>query len=382
MKKTAIIVFFIATCIVIFSFSFDLAADNIPQKSKKKALIFGITGQDGAYLTEFLLKQNYEVHGVKRRSSSINTIHIDRFYEELQKKDRSLYLYYGDLNDSSNIIKLIQTVQPDEIYNLAAQSHVKVSFELPEYTANIDALGPLRILEGIKLLGLEKKTKYYQASSSEMFGKVLEIPQTESTPFYPRSPYGIAKLFAYWMTINYREAYEMYACNGILFNHESPFRGETFVTRKITMAACKRKLGQYNILYLGNLNAKRDWGYAKDYVEAMWLMLQQDKPDDYVIASGETHSVREFVELAYKELGFDIEWHGEGANEYGIDKKTGEILIKVDPIYYRPTEVDFLLGNASKAKQILKWIPKTSFHELIKIMIESDLKHEQDRQDN
>ncbi len=378
MKKRKITILHLYYIVMLF-FHTAQAEEGVSQP-KKKALIFGITGQDGAYLAEFLLNKKYEVHGVKRRSSSINTSRIDHIYEEIQNQNRSLYLHYGDLASSTNIMNLIHAIQPDEIYNLGAQSHVKVSFELPEYTGEIDGLGALRILDTIKILGMENKVKYYQASSSEMFGKVQETPQTESTPFYPRSPYAIAKVFAYLVTVNYREAYGMFACNGILFNHESPFRGETFVTRKITLAACRRKLVGDNILYLGNLNAKRDWGYAKDYIEAMWLMLQQEQPDDYVIATGETHSVREFAELAYKELGFEISWHGEGADEYGIDNNTGEILIKVDPFYYRLTEVDLLLGNAAKAKRILNWAPKTSFHELIKIMIESDLKHLQKMQ--
>jgi len=342
--------------------------------SRKKALIFGITGQDGAYLTEFLLQKNYEVHGVKRRSSSPNTDRIDQFYQETQKVDRHFFLHYGDVTDPSNIINLVRAIEPDEIYNLAAQSHVKVSFELPSYTAEVDALGTLHILEAIRLLGLTKKTRFYQASTSELFGLVQETPQTETTPFYPRSPYGVAKLYGFWITKNYREAYGIFSCNGILFNHESPLRGETFVTRKITLAACRHKLGLQEVLYLGNLDSKRDWGYAKDYVEAMWLMLQQDTPDDYVVATNEAHSVREFVELAYQEVGIEIEWHGKGAEEYGLDKKTGEMVVKVDPRYYRPTEVEFLLGNADKAKKILHWKPKTSFQELLKIMMESDYK--------
>lgn len=339
----------------------------------KKALIFGVTGQDGAYLTELLLNKGYEVHGVKRRSSSHNTSRIDFFYNEAKEGRLRFFLHYGDLTDEMNVLSLIQMIQPDEIYNLAAQSHVKVSFELPKYTGEVDAFGTLNILESIRLLNLISKTKFYQASTSEMFGKVIEIPQTETTPFYPRSPYGVAKVYGYWMTRNYREAYGVFTCNGILFNHESPLRGETFVTRKITLAACRYKMGLQSILYLGNLDAKRDWGYAKDYVEAMWLMLQQEQPEDFVIATGETHSVREFVELAYKELGIEIEWHGKGEEEYGIDKTTGKVIVKVDPNYYRPTEVDFLLGNAAKAKKILNWEPKTNFQQLIKIMIAADL---------
>lgn len=340
---------------------------------KKVALIFGITGQDGAYLTEFLLDKNYEVHGVKRRSSSPNTGRIDKFYEPRQANNAKMILHYGDLTDAVNVLSLIHSIQPDEIYNLAAQSHVQVSFELPEYTAEVDALGTLHILEAIRILGLTKKTKFYQASTSELYGLVQEIPQTETTPFYPRSPYGVAKLYAYWITVNYREAYDIFACNGILFNHESPLRGETFVTRKVTLAACRTKLGLQDILYIGNIDSKRDWGYAKDYVVAMWLMLQQENPEDFVIATGETHTVREFIELVYKELGMDIEWHGTGENEYGIDKNTGKTIIKVDLRYFRPTEVDLLLGNPAKAKKILHWQPTTTFHELIKIMVAADM---------
>lgn len=343
------------------------------ESAKKVALIFGITGQDGAYLTEFLLDKNYEVHGVKRRSSSPNTGRIDRFYEPRQTSHAKMVLHYGDLTDAVNVLSLIQEIQPDEIYNLAAQSHVQVSFELPEYTAEVDGLGTLHILEAIRILGLAKKTKFYQASTSELYGLVQEIPQTEMTPFYPRSPYGVAKLYAYWITVNYREAYDIFACNGILFNHESPLRGETFVTRKVTLAACRTKLGLQDVLYIGNIDSKRDWGYAKDYVAAMWLMLQQEKPEDFVIATGETHTVREFIELVYKELGMDIEWHGTGENEYGIDVNTGKVVVKVDPRYFRPTEVDLLLGNPAKAKKQLHWEPTTTFHELIKIMVAADM---------
>lgn len=332
---------------------------------KKVALIFGITGQDGAYLTDFLLSKNYEVHGVKRRASTTNTDRIDGL------KDK-IVLHYGDLADQGNVIQIINGVKPDEIYNLAAQSHVKVSFELPIYTADTTGLGTLRILEAIRLLGLEKHTKYYQASSSELYGLVQEIPQSEKTPFYPRSPYATAKLFAYWTTVNYREAYGIFACNGILFNHESPLREETFVTRKITLAACRYKHGSQDVLFLGNLEAKRDWGYAKDYVEAMWLMLQQNKPSDFVIATEETHSVREFVELAYKELGINIKWIGKGVEEQGIDADTGKIIVKIDPQFYRPTEVDALIGNISKARQELNWKPKTKFPELVKLMVQAD----------
>lgn len=344
-----------------------------------KALITGITGQDGSYLAEFLLNKGYEVHGIIRRSSSFNTGRIEHMYmddliEDMHKK-RHFQLYYGDMTDSTNIIALIQKIQPDEIYNLAAQSHVKVSFETPEYTANTDALGTLRILEAIHLLGLENKTKIYQASTSELYGLVQEVPQNENTPFYPRSPYGVAKLYGYWITKNYREAYNIFASNGILFNHESPRRGETFVTRKITLAAAHIKQGTQKKLYLGNLNAKRDWGHAKDYVECMWLILQQEKPDDFVIATGEMHTVREFCELTFKEIGITLKWEGEGINEKGIDSKTGKILIEVDPKYFRPTEVEQLCGDPSKAKKELGWNPtKTSFKKLVKEMVNEDLK--------
>ncbi|KKH47222.1 GDP-mannose 4,6-dehydratase [Methanosarcina sp. 1.H.A.2.2] len=338
----------------------------------KVALITGITGQDGAYLAEFLLEKGYIVHGIKRRSSSFNTARIDHLYRDPHERNINFFMHYGDLTDSTNLIRIIQEVQPDEIYNLAAQSHVQVSFETPEYTANSDGLGTLRLLEAIRILGLEKKTKFYQASTSELYGKVQEIPQKETTPFYPRSPYAAAKLYAYWITINYREAYGIFACNGILFNHESPVRGETFVTRKITMAAAKIKYGMQERLYLGNLDAKRDWGFAKDYVEAMWLMLQQEKPDDYVIATGETHSVREFTELTFKELGIEVIWQGEGIEEVGIDTSTGKIIVEIDPGYYRPTEVELLIGDPSKAREKLGWEPKVKMEELVKIMIRSD----------
>lgn len=338
----------------------------------KVALITGITGQDGAYLAEFLLNKEYIVHGIKRRSSSFNTARIDHLYKDPHERNVNFFMHYGDLTDSTNLIRIIQEVHPDEIYNLAAQSHVQVSFETPEYTANSDAIGTLRLLEAIRILGLEKKTKFYQASTSELYGKVQEIPQKETTPFYPRSPYAAAKLYAYWITINYREAYGIFACNGILFNHESPIRGETFVTRKITMAAAKIKYGMQERLYLGNLDSKRDWGFAKDYVEAMWLMLQQEKPDDYVIATGETHSVREFTELTFKELGMDVTWQGKGAEEVGIDANTGKIIVEVDPGYYRPTEVELLIGDPSKAREKLGWEPKVKMEELVKIMIRSD----------
>ena len=342
--------------------------------SKKIALITGITGQDGSYLAELLLEKGYEVHGVIRRSSSFNTKRIDHLYKDPHERDVNLFLHYGDMTDSTNLIRLLQEIQPDEIYNLAAQSHVKVSFETAEYTANSDALGTLRLLEAIRLLGLEKKTKFYQASTSELFGKVQEIPQKETTPFYPRSPYAAAKLYAYWITINYREAYGIFACNGILFNHESPRRGETFVTRKITRAAGRIAVDLQKKLYLGNLDAKRDWGYAPDYVKAMWMMLQQNEPEDFVIATGETHSVREFVELAFKHVGIEIEWHGKGVNEKGVKKGTDEILVEVDPRYFRPTEVELLLGDPTKAKQKLGWEPTVTFEELVKIMVESDLR--------
>jgi GDPmannose 4,6-dehydratase len=338
----------------------------------KTALITGITGQDGAYLAEFLLSKGYIVHGIKRRSSSFNTARVDHLYKDPHERHVSFFMHYGDLTDSTNLIRIIQEVQPDEIYNLAAQSHVQVSFETPEYTANSDGLGTLRLLEAIRILGMEKKTKFYQASTSELYGLVQEIPQKETTPFYPRSPYAAAKLYAYWITINYREAYGIFACNGILFNHESPIRGETFVTRKITMAATKIKHGLQEKLYLGNLDAKRDWGFAGDYVEAMWLMLQQKEPEDYVIATGETHSVREFTELAFKEVGLRILWKGKGREEVGIDADTGKVLIEIDTRYYRPTEVDLLIGDPSKAKEKLCWEPKVKLEELVKIMIKAD----------
>lgn len=341
---------------------------------KKVALITGITGQDGAYLAEFLLERDYVVHGIRRRASSFNTERVDHLYRDDHERDPNLFMHYGDLTDSTNLIRIIQAVKPDEIYNLAAQSHVQVSFETPEYTANSDAIGTLRILEAIRILGLEKKTRFYQASTSELYGKVQAIPQTETTPFYPRSPYAVAKLYAYWITINYREAYGLFACNGILFNHESPNRGETFVTRKITMAATRIKHGLQEKLYLGNLDAQRDWGFARDYVEAMWLVLQQDEPDDFVIATGETHSVRKFVELTFKELGIEIQWSGEGIEEVGIDADTGKVLVEIDPRYYRPTEVELLVGDPSKAKEKLGWVPKVGFEELITIMVQSEEK--------
>ena len=340
---------------------------------KRIALITGITGQDGAYLAEFLLKKGYIVHGIKRRSSSFNTDRVDHLYKDPHEKNVKFFLHYGDLTDSTNLIRIIQEIQPDEIYNLGAQSHVKVSFETPEYTANSDALGTLRLLEAIRILKMEDKIKFYQASTSELYGKVKEVPQNEKTPFYPRSPYGVAKLYSYWITVNYREAYGIFASNGILFNHESPLRGETFVTRKITRAAARIKLGLQDKLYLGNLEAKRDWGFAGDYVEAMWLILQHNKPDDFVIATGEAHTVREFVELAFKEVGIEIIWKGKGVEEIGIDKKTGNTLVMIDPRYFRPTEVDVLLGDSSKAQKELGWRPKVKFNELVKIMIKNDL---------
>jgi len=340
----------------------------------KRALITGITGQDGAYLAEYLIRKGYAVHGIKRRSSSFNTGRVDHLYKDPHEEDVRFFMHHGDLTDSTNLIRIIQEVQPDEIYNLAAQSHVKVSFETPEYTANSDAIGTLRLLEAIRILKLEDKTRFYQASTSEMYGKVLEIPQKETTPFYPRSPYGAAKVYAYWITVNYREAYHIFASNGILFNHESPIRGETFVTRKITRAVARIKLGLKDHFHLGNLDAKRDWGFARDYVRAMWLMLQQDTPDDFVIATGEAHSVREFVEKAFKEVEIEIAWEGAGLNEVGRDAKTGNTLVKIDPRYFRPTEVEFLLGDPSKAKAKLGWKPKTSFDELVKMMIQEDVK--------
>ncbi|MDB4020967.1 GDP-mannose 4,6-dehydratase [Litorivicinus sp.] len=337
----------------------------------KRALITGITGQDGAYLAEFLLKKNYEVHGIKRRASLINTDRIDHLYQDPHMQDRCFILHHGDMTDSSSLLRIIQQVQPDEIYNLAAQSHVAVSFEEPEYTANSDALGALRILEAIRILGLENKTRFYQASTSELYGLVQEVPQKETTPFYPRSPYAVAKLYAYWITVNYREAYGIYACNGILFNHESPIRGETFVTRKITRALARIKLGVQDCLYLGNIDAKRDWGHARDYVEMQWLMLQQEIAEDFVIASGVQYSVRDFVNEAAKVIDIDVEWSGEGVDEIGI--WNGNIIVKIDPRYFRPTEVETLLGDASKARQKLGWEARTSFNELVSEMMQSDL---------
>ncbi len=339
----------------------------------KTALITGITGQDGAYLAEFLLAKGYKVHGVKRRASSFNTDRIDHLYQDPHEKDLRLELHYGDLTDSTNLIRIIQEVQPDEIYNLAAQSHVAVSFETPEYTANSDALGTLRVLEAIRILRLDSKTRFYQASTSEMFGKVQEIPQRETTPFYPRSPYGAAKVYAYWITVNYREAYGLFACNGILFNHESSMRGETFVSRKITRALTRIKVGLQETLHLGNLDSRRDWGHARDYVRAQWLMLQQEIPEDFVIATGKQYSVRDFVIAAGSLLGMKIEWQGDGVDEVGIDAATGRKLVRVDPRYFRPTEVETLLGDATKARQKLGWSAEVSFSELVAEMVESDL---------
>ena len=347
----------------------------------KKALITGITGQDGAYLAELLLHKGYEVHGIKRRSSLFNTDRIDHLYQDPHESGRRLFLHYGDLTDATNLIRFLQQVQPDELYNLGAQSHVQVSFETPEYTANSDAVGTLRLLEAIRILGLEKKTRFYQASTSELYGKVQETPQRETTPFYPRSPYGVAKLYAYWITVNYRESYGMYACNGILFNHESPLRGETFVTRKITRALARIHLGQQDCLYLGNLDARRDWGHARDYVEAQWLMLQQDQPEDFVIATGEQHSVRDFVTRAAREIGIDIDWRGTGSDAHGViasaapdsAAKPGQRIVAIDPRYFRPAEVDTLLGDPSKAKARLGWQARTPFADLVREMMQADL---------
>ena len=343
----------------------------------KRAIITGVTGQDGAYLAEFLLKKNYEVHGIKRRASSFNTARVDHLYKDPHEENVRFFMHYGDLTDATNLIRIIQEVQPDEIYNLAAQSHVMVSFETPEYTANSDALGTLRLLEAIRILKLSDKTRFYQASTSELYGRVRETPQTETTPFYPRSPYAVAKLYAYWITVNYREAYNMYACNGILFNHESPNRGETFVSRKITRALSRIKVGLQEKLYLGNLNSRRDWGHAQDYVEMQWLMLQQNEPDDFVIATGRQYSVREFVELAGKELGISIRWDGSGLDEKGIDASTGKEIIAIDSRYFRPTEVDTLLGDCSKAQKKLGWKPRITIKQLVKEMIAADLNEAQ-----
>ena len=340
----------------------------------KVALITGVTGQDGAYLAELLLSKGYTVHGIKRRSSLFNTNRIDHLYKDQHEKQVNFFLHYGDLTDSTNLIRIIQETKPDEIYNLAAQSHVKVSFEAPEYTANADAIGTLRILEAIRILKLENKTRFYQASTSEMYGYVQEVPQKETTPFYPRSPYGVAKVYGFWITKNYREAYNMYACNGILFNHESPIRGETFVTRKITRAVAKIHLKLQEKLFLGNLDAERDWGHAKDYVEGMWRMLQQEKADDYVLATGVKITVRKFVELAFAEVGIQVKWEGKGVDEKGIDPKTNKVIVEVDPKYFRPTEVDLLIGDASKAKKELGWEPKHTLEQLVKEMVACDVK--------
>ena len=339
----------------------------------RKALITGITGQDGAYLSEFLLKKGYEVHGIKRRSSSFNTQRIDHLYQDPHVENKHLILHYGDLTDTSNLIRIIQQVQPDEIYNLGAQSHVQVSFEVPEYTADSDGIGTLRLLEAIRILGMEKQVRFYQASTSELFGKVQEIPQKETTPFYPRSPYAAAKLYAYWITVNYRESYGMYACNGILFNHESPLRGETFVTRKVTRAAARISLGLQDKLYMGNIDAKRDWGFAGDYVELMWLMLQQPEADDYVMATGVTTTVRDFITMAFNEAGINLIWKGEGIEEKGIDQANGKVLVEIDPRYFRPAEVELLIGDPGKAKTKLGWEPKVELPELVKMMVEYDL---------
>ena len=339
----------------------------------KKALITGITGQDGAYLTELLLEKGYEIHGIKRRASQLNTDRIDHLYQDPHEENVRLKLHYGDLVDSTNLIRIVQEVQPDEIYNLAAQSHVQVSFETPEYTANADALGTLRLLEAIRILGMEKKVRFYQASTSELYGMVQEVPQSETTPFYPRSPYGVAKLYAFWIVKNYRESYGMHASNGILFNHESPRRGETFVTRKITRAVARIKLGMQDCLYLGNLDAQRDWGHAKDYVEGMWRMLQQDAPDDYVLATGVTTTIRDFATMAFREVDISVAWRGEGANEEGYCPDTGNVLVKIDPRYFRPAEVDLLIGDASKAQNVLGWKASTTLAEMCREMVQSDL---------
>ena len=339
----------------------------------KVALITGATGQDGAYLSEFLLDKGYDVHGIKRRASLLNTQRVDHLYQDPHEESRNFFLHYGDLTDAANLIRIMQEVQPDEIYNLGAQSHVAVSFETPEYTSDVNGLGTMRLLEAIRILGLENKTRFYQASTSELYGKVQQVPQTEKTPFYPRSPYAVAKLYAYWIVINYREAYGIYACNGILFNHESPLRGETFVTRKITRGLARIKVGIEQCLYLGNLDARRDWGHARDFVKMQWLMLQQDTPDDFVIATGEQHSVREFVEICAKALDIDLQWKGTGAAEEGYDSSTGQCIVCIDPEYYRPTEVDSLLGDPSKAKAQLGWVPEVGFTELVEEMASADL---------
>jgi len=348
---------------------------------QKTALITGITGQDGSYLAELLLDKGYEVHGIKRRASSFNTGRVDHLYTDPHFNGLPFYMHYGDMTDSTNLIRIIEETQPDEIYNLAAMSHVQVSFDSPEYTADVDGLGAMRMLEAIRILGMEKKTRFYQASTSELYGKVQEIPQTETTPFYPRSPYGVAKLYAYWITVNYREAYDIYAVNGILFNHESPRRGETFVTRKITRAAVRIAEGMQKKLFLGNLNAKRDWGHTKDFVRGMWLMMQQKEPDDFILATGETTSVRDFCEMAFKHAGIELEWEGEGVNEKGINKETGKVLVEVDPQYFRPTEVEILVGDSTKAQTELGWEFDYNIDDLVKDMVESDFEevHQVDR---
>ncbi len=344
----------------------------------KTALITGITGQDGAYLAESLLNKGYNVHGIKRRSSMFNTQRVDHLYRDLHEKGVEFYLHYGDLGDSTNLIRVLQEVQPDEIYNLGAMSHVQVSFETPEYTANVDGIGCLRLLEAIRILGMQESARFYQASTSELYGLVQEVPQTEKTPFYPRSPYAVAKLYAYWITVNYREAYGMYACNGILFNHESPLRGETFVTRKVTRAVARIKLGLQDTLYLGNLDAKRDWGHAKDYVEGMWLMLQQSEPEDFVLATGKTNTVRRMCDVAFETAGIELDWRGEGVDEEGFDRETGRAVVKIDPRYFRPTEVDLLLGDATRAREKLGWTPQRTFEELIQEMVLADLESARD----
>lgn len=339
----------------------------------KKALITGVTGQDGAYLSEFLLKKGYEVHGIKRRSSSFNTERVDHLYQDPHAANKNFVLHYGDLTDTSNLVRILQEVQPDEIYNLGAQSHVQVSFEVPEYTADTDGIGTLRLLEAIRILGMEKKVRFYQASTSELFGKVQEVPQKETTPFYPRSPYAAAKLYAYWIVVNYRESYGMHASNGILFNHESPIRGETFVTRKVTRAAARIKLGLQEKLYMGNIDSKRDWGFAGDYVELMWLMLQQETPDDYVMATGVTTTVRDFITMAFKEAGITLAWEGSGVNEKGIDTSSNKVVVEIDPRYFRPAEVELLIGDPTKAKNKMGWEPKIQLPELVKMMVENDI---------
>ncbi|KAJ8474236.1 hypothetical protein ONZ51_g7340 [Trametes cubensis] len=357
---------------------FSSIRGNLPSpeeyRKRKVALISGITGQDGSYLTEFLLEKGYEVHGIIRRSSSFNTSRLHHLYEDQHERPNKFKLHYGDLGDSTNLVYIIAQVQPTEVYNLGAQSHVKVSFEMAEYTGDVDGLGTLRLLDAIRTCGLEKHVRFYQASTSELYGKVVETPQSETTPFYPRSPYGVAKLYGFWITVNYREAYGMYACNGILFNHESPRRGRTFVTRKISRAAADIHLGKQSCLYLGNLDAKRDWGHARDYVEGMWLMLQQEQPEDFVLATGETHPVREFVEKSFAVLGTTIKWRGSGTNEEGYDEKTGKVLVRVDPRYFRPAEVELLLGNPAKAERLLGWKRKVNFEELVREMVTADLK--------